>query len=246
MADRIDSIKRWFEWAFDLWRQLRPPRIQRYAGYVILFGLMLLVVNFNDLLFEYFLQPVGFDRQGNVAWIVAVMLVAMGLLTLLGDRLIENRPAGTYLQDKELFREAREVLPWDRLNSILNNLNHRWIWSEDRDRVSKMLRLLEDEANRFVNPRVQKSFDDFAADLAQLSDHMNKNFFVPRDHIKVTQYLMLPDIDSEVTGVLPPRYTEAASTLDSLVERVESSYKKFVATGRDVGLVSKQNAASHE
>ena len=80
VSKKLEWLKEQAEWVFDVWLRLRPPRIQRYAGLVTLAGLGLLLMSFNDLLFELVLERLGFNREGSLAPVIGVVLIVINLM----------------------------------------------------------------------------------------------------------------------------------------------------------------------
>ena len=239
-GSRTKWLKEQAEWAIDLYQQIRPPLIQRVAGYVILFGLGLLVVSFNDLLFEYVLKPVGFDRRGSTAPTVAVILVIAGLATLILDRIADHYPSQTKEQDKELYRRILEILSWDELDSLLNNLHNHWYWRTQFLQLMDLCGFVEDEANMFVDKQVRSAMARYVSDIKAMKSFMAQEFS-PEDN-RMERSIMLPDIAIDRTGRAHPRYLEADRKIHELIGAVETSYRRLAVKARSRGLITRQTA----
>tara|TARA_R110000868_G_scaffold34787_2_gene125366 strand:- start:950 stop:1702 length:753 start_codon:yes stop_codon:yes gene_type:complete len=238
MGKNIAWLKEQIEWAFGLWIQIRPARTQRYAGYVILAGLGLLVLSFNDFAFDLILVRLGFSRDGLNAPTFGVILISIGFLAMLGDKLVDRYPSETRLQDRDLYNQIKTILPWTALDGMLNNLHNHWYWNEESSKADELIYFASDEANKFVDRRMKNVFQKYVAELHKLRRHMALKFF-PEEG-RVDRFLMLPDLSPDRTGQHNQRYAEAEATLNELVKAVENSYNKFIAAGRDRGMVDRQ------
>jgi hypothetical protein len=244
VSKKLEWIKEQAEWFFDLWMRLRPPRLQRYAGLVTLAGLGLLLMSFNDLLFELILERLGFNREGSLAPVIGVVLIVIGFLAMLGDKLVDRYPSSARLQDETLYNRIHSILPWDTLNHMLNNLHNHWYWSEDGDRIYELIHFMDTEENKFVDKQLFRASEKYLAALTGLRRHMSTVFFPPRGAAVVERYLMLPEISVEATGAYNENFSRAERTLNELVKSVDATFKKFAATGRNRGMVQARNLES--
>ncbi|PHS22634.1 MAG: hypothetical protein COA85_11185 [Robiginitomaculum sp.] len=235
----LKAFKNVVEWGVNLWLRVRPPKIQRYAGYVILGGLALILMSFNDILFEYILSPIGFKRNGLAAPIFGVTLTFLGLVTLILDRLIDSQPSKIRDQDQKLFQQVRTLAPWDLLDEFLNDLHNHNCWNRRFDMLSELLLYLEDDAHTFVDRNMNKSLLAFKHDLAVLLDFIAHNFFVPHGLTPDRQCLH-PDISLDRTGQENDFFKEKEQEQKKHSNSFEVTYKKLMEQGRLRGMISNQ------
>ena len=243
VSKKLEWLKEQAEWVFDVWMRLRPPRIQRYAGLVTLAGLGLLLMSFNDLLFELVLERFGFNREGSLAPVIGVVLIVIGFLAMIGDKLVERYPSTVRLQDEALYNRIQTLLPWQILNGFLNNLHNHWYWSEHGDRLYDLIHFMDAEENKFVDKQMFRASEKYLEALTALRRHMSTVFFPPRGVAVVDRYLMLPEISVEATGAYNENFAKAERRLNELVDLVDATFKKFAAAGRNRGMVQARNVA---
>ncbi|GAB5458300.1 MAG: hypothetical protein Hens3KO_13300 [Henriciella sp.] len=201
----------------------------------------MLILSFNDFLYEFLLQPLGFQRQGLAAPAIGFLLVVLGLAVMLIDRIVETGSSQTRSQDEELFQKTLRMLPWLELNDFLNDLHNHYYWDRHFDLVSDLRVFLENEANKFVDRKMQNALEKYQNELISVSGFAACNFS-PEDG-RLDRFLMLPNISVDRTGHDHPRYIRASVEVEKHIEKLEAAYNSYVAEGRTRGFVPRSETA---
>lgn len=223
----------------EIYLIIRREKIQSMAATVGLFGLGLICINFWDLIWVILLEPVGFEKQGNLPAFIGILLVFMSLGTLALDKHLSNLKSPHWQQDKEVFNNSREIFSWNIANDFLQELNERHYRRFRLNRLMNFTVFLNEDAHKFSNPRLRNAADNLIKTSNALIENTAINF--TSRHYK--DEIVYWDIKEKANkGIIDCNEHKAeAQKLDQLCSNFGDKYAAYISTGRDLGLLDVNN-----
>ena len=145
----------------EVYERLRPSKIQRAAGSLVIGGLAILTLSFNELLAKIAFEALGFKTDGYASLLVALVLIVIGISSLLADRYLESFPTQSGNHDSQLVTRVSEQLDWDTLKWFTIAANNLEYEGNQSRAVRQLLWFFEDPKNHFSNERLESNWIDF-------------------------------------------------------------------------------------